>query len=508
MADSKIERLDTTQSDDERLAQIGHVQELRRGFSLWSLGSLCLCLMATWEALSTVIATALSSGGAPCLFFNFLLSIICTVAIALSLGEIASIYPTAGGQYHWVAALSPPSTRSVAAWFSGWINIGGQIVLTASAAFAAGLQIQALIILNDDSYIPQRWQGLLLYWAVLLYAAALNIWGARLLPTTNLLAGVLHLTGLVVIMVVLGVMAPKNNASFVFTEITNRSGWSNDGVSWLVGLLSAVYPVLGYDAACHLAEELPHAARNVPLAMIGSVVVNGVLGLGYCVLLLFSAGPLETLLATPTGFPFMQIFLDATRSHAAATVFTIVIDIIAIAAAVAGITSTSRTFWAFARDKATPFHHFFSHVNRSSQIPVRAVVLVTALQMALGFIYLGNSTAFNAVLSMAILGLYTSYLIPIVYWLVFGRPRFQSHQFGPFRMWKPLGVAVNLLACAWLVLAIVYGTFPGMMPVTAETMNYSIVVIAGWALFGAVYYLVWGRKQFEVPNVGHDARGF
>jgi choline transport protein len=56
--------------DDDRLAQLGHVQELERNYSVWSLGSLCLCLMATWEALSSVVATALTTGGAPCLFFN------------------------------------------------------------------------------------------------------------------------------------------------------------------------------------------------------------------------------------------------------------------------------------------------------------------------------------------------------------------------------------------------------------------------------------------------------
>ena len=67
--DAKLKYLPTDE-DDERLAQLGHVQELRRDYSIWSLGSLCLCLMATWEALSTVIATALTTGGAPCLFFN------------------------------------------------------------------------------------------------------------------------------------------------------------------------------------------------------------------------------------------------------------------------------------------------------------------------------------------------------------------------------------------------------------------------------------------------------
>ncbi len=59
-----------TLSDEEQPAQLGHVQELRREFSLWSLGSLCLCLMATWEALSSVVAAALTNGGPPCLFYN------------------------------------------------------------------------------------------------------------------------------------------------------------------------------------------------------------------------------------------------------------------------------------------------------------------------------------------------------------------------------------------------------------------------------------------------------
>jgi len=65
-----LELSKTNATDADLLARMGHVQELRREFSIWSLGSLCVCLMATWEALSTVIASALAAGGAPCLFYN------------------------------------------------------------------------------------------------------------------------------------------------------------------------------------------------------------------------------------------------------------------------------------------------------------------------------------------------------------------------------------------------------------------------------------------------------
>jgi hypothetical protein len=63
-------------------------------------------------------------------------------------------------------------------------------VLAASAAFAAGLQLQALITLNNpDSYIPARWQGMLFYWLIIAYSTAINIWGSKILPHTNTAAG-------------------------------------------------------------------------------------------------------------------------------------------------------------------------------------------------------------------------------------------------------------------------------------------------------------------------------
>ncbi|KAH0443871.1 amino acid transporter [Colletotrichum camelliae] len=460
-------------SDEDRLAQLGHAQELKRQFSLPTLGALCLCLMATWEALSTVVAQALLSGGAPCLFYNYVLSFVCSVCIAASLGEIASICPTAGGQYHWVAALCPPKTRSLAAFTTGWISVGGLTVFCASAAFAAGLQTQALIILNDDSYVPQRWQGMLFYWAVLLYSSALNIWGSRMLPHANMISGVIHVVAFVAILIVLGVMAPKNTSSFVFTEFVNSSGWTNDGVSWLVGLISAVYPFLGYDAACHMAEEIPNATRNVPIAMVGSVVVNGLMGLVYVIVLLFSTGSLETLLATQR----------------------------AIAATVGCITSASRTLWAFARDKAVPFDAYFSHVHKDLQVPVRAIAVVTIMQILLGFLYLGNTTAFNAVLSMAIIGIYLSYSIPIAYMLLVGRNRLSRKEYGPFRLGGFLGPMLNVFSLVWMTVVIIFSTFPSAQPVTAQNMNYSTVVMAGWLVSGLCYYFARGHAKFEVPVV-------
>jgi len=118
--------------------------------------------------------------------------------------------------------------------------------------------------------------------------------------------------------------------------------------------------------------------------------------------------------------------------------------------------------------------------------------------MLLGLLYLGNSTAFNAILSMAILGMYASYILPILYMVIYGRRKLQKKDFGPFCMRK-LGMVVNLVAVGWLVIAMIFSTFPSFEPVTPQNMNYAVVVMGGWLTIGTVYFAIWGRKKYVGP---------
>ncbi|PSK43740.1 Choline transport protein [Elsinoe australis] len=295
-------------------------------------------------------------------------------------------------------------------------------------------------------------------------------------------------------------MAPKQSAAFVFTETSNETGWSENGIAWLVGLVSTVYPFLGYDCAAHLSEEMSNPARDVPLAMVGSVVLNGLLGLAYCIVLLFSLSDLETLLTTTTGFPFVQLFINVTKSQPGAIILTLIPTLIATAANAAGLISTSRTAWALARDSGFPFPKYFSKIDDHLLVPKRMILCISFLQMLLGFIYLGSVTAFNAILSMSIFGVYLSYLLPVGYMLFFGRKDKQLHPPGPFSMGR-FGAAVNVVAILWLLLALVFSTFPGVRPVTPQNMNYCIVVMAGWFAFGIVYYVIWGSKTYFGPCI-------
>ena len=174
--------------DDLALARLGHKQQLRRRFNIWSMLALSLCLLATWEALSTTLIAALLSGGPVSVIYGFLLAWAGTLTQAASLAEISSIYPTAGGQYHWTACMAPQGGKKWLSYVVGWASCGGLIATTASAPFACALQIQGLIGLCNPDYEPKTWVVVVSFWGVLLLAGAVNIFGIKLLPAFNYLS--------------------------------------------------------------------------------------------------------------------------------------------------------------------------------------------------------------------------------------------------------------------------------------------------------------------------------
>lgn len=130
--------------------------------------------------------------------------------------------------------------------------------------------------------------------------------------------------------------------------------------------------------------------------------------------------------------------------------------------------AASRATWAFARDKAIPFHAYFSQIStRFTDVPVNALLLSTMIQVLLGLIYLGSSTAFNAFSGVAVMCLGASYALPVAISLVRGRKGVADAPFGLGRA----GVVVNAVTVLWIVFAMVLFSMPAVVPVTQATMS-------------------------------------
>lgn len=173
--------------------------------------------------------------------------------------------------------------------------------------YLAGTIIQGLATLNNPGYKPTAWQGTLIVWAVLTFSIVFNTFLATKLPLLEGVVLVLHICGFFAILIVLWVLADVSPASEVFFTFSNGGGWSSQGLSCLVGILSPVFSFIGPDSATHMAEELRDASRTLPLAMIWTAIINGSMGFVMIVTLCMVIGDLDAALASPTGYPFIEV---------------------------------------------------------------------------------------------------------------------------------------------------------------------------------------------------------
>ena len=117
----------------------------------------------------------------------------------------------------------------------------------------------------------------------------------------------------------------------------------------------------------HLAAEVTDAPRYIPQAMVLSVGLNGVMVFGYVLALLYSMGNVEEILFSPTGFPIIELYYQATGSKAGAVVLVSLLLFGGTVQLFGLFASTSRLTWAFANDRGLPFSDFFAHVSQAIQ---------------------------------------------------------------------------------------------------------------------------------------------
>ena len=112
-----------------------------------------------------------------------------------------------------------------------------------------------------------------------------------------------------------------------------------------------------------MSEEVKNAAVAVPQTMVQGIIINGILAFGFLIALLFTMGNVENALETTTGYPIIEIFLQATNSVTATNGLMALLLITAFVALFGALASVTRLTWAFARDQGLPFSDFFSYVS-------------------------------------------------------------------------------------------------------------------------------------------------
>ncbi|KAK0309225.1 hypothetical protein LTR01_004332 [Friedmanniomyces endolithicus] len=483
-----------TAADQRDMQEMGRVQELRRNFKFMSVLGFGTTLIGTWNFFLGLIAFGLTDGGTAGLIYGFIICLAGFFCVYLSIAEMASMAPTSGGQYHWVSEFAPTSLRKYLSYISGYLVAVGWQGSVCGTAFLAGTIIQGMAILNDATYSPQPYQGTLLVWAVMVFCVFFNIFLAKRLPFVEGVLLIIYVIGFFVIIIPLWVLAPRSPASEVFTTFNNEGGWSSTGVAVMVGLGGVVPSLAGYDCAVHMAEEIKDSSKTLPQAIVFGVAVNGLMGLIMVITMCFTLGDTTSILATPTGYPFIQVFFNATNSYPATNTMTAIVVIVFISAVISEIATSSRQLWSFARDGGLPFSRWISKINHNANIPLNAVLVSLGITVLVSLINLGSTVALNAINSVTISALMSSYILTIscvVYRRLSGQPL-------PSRRWSlgRAGMPINIAALVFLTPLFVFAFFPLATPVTPASMNWGIAMFGGVIVLATIYYAVEGRKSY------------
>jgi amino acid transporter len=491
-----------SKSDTERLHELGYAQELSRKMGTFSNFAISFSIISILAGAITTYYLGMQAGGPLAITFSWVIIGVFATIIGASMGEICSTYPTAGGLYYWSAKLAKKNAPAWS-WFTGWINMIGQVAITASIDYALATFIGFFITLYDSDFGLTAQKIFVIYMIVLIVHGLLNTFGVKLVALLSDISVWWHVIGVAVIFVTLLVI-PDDHQSFDFLfESKNLTGWSFPLVGlyvFAIGILLAQYTITGFDASAHVSEETHDAHVGPPKAIVRSVYVSAIAAffLNMAMTLSIPEGSYDDIafLGLTAG---PQIFVQAVGGAMGKTL--VFISIVGqIFCGMASVTANSRMIYAFSRDGAIPGHRFWHRINPKTRTPTNSVWLAVTLAGLLGVSSLiqneGYSVAFFAIVGMGTVGLYISYAIPI--WLRLHSDDFQQGEWNLGRRSKLAG----WISVIWILIISILFFCPVYYPWdTLNTFNWSGPVTLSLIAIVAIWWKVSAHKWFTGPKV-------
>jgi amino acid transporter len=489
------------EDDDERtLRALGYSQELRRGLGAFSNFAVSLSIICILAGGVTSFHLGYCSVGGASIGLGWPLATLFALAVALTMAQVASAFPTAGGLYHWAAILGGRGWG----WATAWFNLAG--LITVLAAINVGLYrfVVGVLGLNPDA-LGAAGAVAVQTAAVLLITssqALFNHLGIRVTSWLTDFSGYWILFIAVALTACLLAWTPRFDLGRLMA-FDNHSGLRNpegellawpqtDSVVWLffLGLLLPAYTLTGYDASAHTAEETRRAAHNVPRGIVRSVLVSGVFGwVMLCAVVLAARDPAAAARQGDNAFAF--IVAGALPVWLARLLF-LGIALAQYLCGLATVTSASRMAFAFARDRGLPASRLLAGVSLRFRTPAAAIWTVALASVA----FTVYAPVYSTISAVCTLLLYLSYVLPTALGLLAYRRTWT--RMGPWDLggwYRPLAL-VSVLGCGVLFVI-------GVQPPNKQ----ALIVVGSLVAVLAVVWFAFERRRFPGPPAPTDRSG-
>ncbi len=520
-------------ADEQMLADLGYKQELSRSWSGFSNFAISFSIISILAGCFTTFYFGWNNGGPIAISLGWPVISAFILIIGFCMSELVSAYPTSGGIYWWASKLGGVK----AGYYTGWLNLAGLVAIVASVAYGAATFLDFSLSRFSESWAAGYSLERVFYMfvAILILTSLLNIFSSHLLAVFNNISVWWHVFGAAVVLLIL-IFGLKEGAthwgvSDVFTGTVNNTGGLFNGETsgpgfWFyvlpLGFLLTQYTITGYDASAHLSEETHGAADSAAKGIWRSIFYSAI---GGWILLLAFLFAVQDPVAVSAGGGGVQVIFDQALSPTMSGTVLLIATLGQLFCTTACLTSASRMLFAFSRDGAVPGAKHWAKLNKS-KTPVNAVLAVALTGFiltlpALWKVNIGTEeapiytvTAFFAIVSIGVLGLYLAFAIPIYYRWKQGE-NFKQGSWNLGSKWKwmaPLAVAEILITSVYFILPLYPAGAPGFMrgflsapgvdevPFDWKFVNYAPLVL------GALLLALWAgwhlsaKKWFTGPK--------
>jgi amino acid transporter len=471
-----------TISQDERdLGKLGYAQELFRTMGGFSNFAISFSIISILTGAVTLYGHGLRMGGPAEMAFGWPLVTLFTLAVALSMAELASALPTSGAMYHWSTKLGGKGWG----WFTAWFYIIGNFTGLAGIDYGCAQFVTPLLGFNATTK-----NLLMVYAAILLSHALINHFGIRLVAWLNDFSVTVHIIGVIAIVAAILLFAPKQPIGFFFERVTNNTEGFPYWWAFIIGLLQAQWTYTGYDASASISEETIDPRRRAPWGIVLAVVVSSIVGylLLFALTLAIKDIPAVLNATDESGnhIPEVITILQTALGARAGALFSALAAMAMWFCGLSAVTCFSRVVYAFARDNGLPASNLFKRINKKYQTPSPAIWLCVVVAFA-AVLY---SDAYPVITSISVIGGYFSYIIPVI--LVFRVRRTDPNAMhkGPWNLGR-YSTLINIIAILWVAFISIILSLPDDKRAGKTILGVTALLV--------LWYSVSEHKRFKGP---------
>ncbi|KAJ6484033.1 amino acid/polyamine transporter I [Mycena sanguinolenta] len=459
----------------------GYKQELKREFTPVELFGFGFSVSAIVPSVASVLVYSLPNGGSSSMIWGWATSsVFLSMFIALAMAELGSAAPTSGGLYYWTYKYSSPRFRNLLSWMVGYINTISYITGVAGIDWScATLIMAAASIGSDGSFVPTIHQTFGVYCGVVVAHGFIASCATKVIARLQYIFIAINVALILVMIIALPAATPKNlqnSARYAFGNFENITPWPN-GYAFILSFLAPLWSIGGFDVGVHISEEARNASIAVPWAIVSVTGIGCLLGFAVQISVAFCMGTNTiAILSNPVQQPMATILLNSFGKTGMLVIWAFIFIALFMSA---HIVLTSNICVCFL---ATEHFHALDFCTESIA-PVRCVWFCAICAILLGLITFAGSEATAALFTLTVVGQYMANSIPIAARYLGG----QNFKRGPFQLGlfsKP----VASIAVLWMWFMSVVLMFPTAPNPTAQTMNYTVVVMGGVSLLALGYY--------------------